>query len=130
MTKRRWYALAQRHRRMAERLLRSGFADGAVFHAFHAYECTVSALIAARGIPVPPNHARRFALFQALRSAASPYATTQAGLDLFTVATRNASLYLDGRTGLPPADQFDAAFVHRVLPIVHRFSREVWEEIR
>ena len=77
VAKRKWFALAQRHRRMAERLLRSGFADGAVFHAYHAYECVVSALIAAHGVPVPASHVGRFALFARLRDATKPYAATQ-----------------------------------------------------
>lgn len=53
--KRKWYALALRHLRMASRLLDSGFADGAVFHTYHAYECVLSAFIAANGLPVPPD---------------------------------------------------------------------------
>lgn len=53
--KRKWYAIALRHLRIASRLERSGFVDGMVFHAYHAYECAVSALIAARGHPVPPQ---------------------------------------------------------------------------
>lgn len=130
VAKRRWYALAQRHRRMAERLRRSGFFDGAVFHTFHAYECVVSALIAANGNPVPPNHGRRFLLFARLRDPTRPYAATQTQLDVLTFPTRNASLYLDERSDLLPSDLFDAAFVDRLLPAVHRFSREVWAEIR
>ncbi len=53
--KRKWYELALRHRRMSNHLVRRGFADGAVFHAYHAYECVLSALIAANGYAVPPN---------------------------------------------------------------------------
>jgi hypothetical protein len=52
--KRKWYGLALRHCRIALRLLRSGFPDGAVFHTYHAYECIVSAFIAAQGVAVPP----------------------------------------------------------------------------
>jgi hypothetical protein len=52
---RKWYSLALRHLRMARRLLRSGFADGAAFHGYHCYECLLSALIAAKGYPVPPE---------------------------------------------------------------------------
>lgn len=115
---------------MAERLQRAGFFDGAVFHAFHAYECVVSALIAAHGNPVPPNHTRRFVLFAVLRDAACPYAATQTELRVLRLPVRNASLYLDEQSGLLPPDLFDAAFVDRVLPLVHRFSREVWAEIR
>src|SRR5947207_941429 len=53
--KRAWYGLALRHLRMAALLLRSGYADGAAFHNYHAYECCLSALIAARGFDVPPE---------------------------------------------------------------------------
>lgn len=53
--KRKWYGLALRHLRMASRLLDSGFADGASFHAYHAYECVLSAFIAGHSYPVPPE---------------------------------------------------------------------------
>ncbi len=52
---RKWYYLGLRHLRMAFRLMRSGYADGAVFHAYHGYEWVLSALIAAKGYPVPPE---------------------------------------------------------------------------
>lgn len=52
---RKWYGLALRHQRMAAVLLHAGFADGTVFHAYHAYECVLSAFIAAKGYPVPPE---------------------------------------------------------------------------
>src|SRR5688500_7841788 len=60
--KRKWYGLALRHLRMASHLLASGFADGAVFHTYHAYECSLNALIAARGYPVPPDGLTRLTL--------------------------------------------------------------------
>jgi HEPN domain-containing protein len=56
--KRKWYSLALRHLRIASRLLGAGFADGAYFHVYHAYECGVSAFIAAHGVPVPPEGRR------------------------------------------------------------------------
>lgn len=31
------------------------FADGAIFHTYHAYECVLSAFIAAHNYPVPPE---------------------------------------------------------------------------
>ena len=130
VAKRKWYALAQRHRRMAERLLRSGFPDGVVFHTYHAYECAVSAFIAAHGAPVPASHSGRFALFGRLRDATKPYATTQRRLHLLTVQARNASLYYDEVNDALPTDRFNAAFARHVLPLVHRFAREVWQEIR
>lgn len=115
---------------MAERLLRSGFADGAVFHAYHAYECAVSALIAAKGVPVPLSHAGRFSLFARLRDPARPYTATQKDLRTLTVPVRNASLYYDEGEDSLPNDQFGTAATARLLPIVHRFAREVWVEIR
>lgn len=53
--KRRWLRLAVRHLRMSRRLLESGFADGAMFHTYHAYECALSTVIAASGYSVPPK---------------------------------------------------------------------------
>ena len=130
VAKRKWYALAQRHRRMADRLLRSGFVDGANLHAYHAYECAVSALIADRGLPVPASHSGRFALFTSLRDATKPYAATHVRLRVLTVQVRNESLYNDEGNDVLPTDRFSAAFAEWVLPRVHRFCREVWQEIR
>ena len=130
VAKRKWYGLAQRHRRMAERLLRSGFGDGAVFHAYHAYECAVSALIAASGVPVPLSHGGRFALFGRLRDATKPYAMTQWRLYRLTIQARNRSLYYDEGADQLPTDRFSTAFAEQLLPVVHQFCREVWQEIR
>lgn len=127
--KRRWYALAQRHRRMAERLRRDGFTDGAVFYAYHAYECAISALIAARGLPVPASHSGRLALFERLRDPTRPYAATQNQLDQLSIQTRNASLYYDEGDDAMPTERLDLGFAELVLPIVHRFAREVWADI-
>jgi hypothetical protein len=52
---RKWFYLGLRHLRMAHRLLKVGFADGAVFHAYHGFECLLSAVIAAKGYRVPPE---------------------------------------------------------------------------
>lgn len=114
---------------MAERLIRSGFADGAMFHAYHAYECAISALIAASGVAVPPSHAGRFVLYEQLRDAAKPYATTANELEALTVQTRNDALYYDEANDILPADRFTVADAARLLPIVHRFAQEVWREI-
>lgn len=56
--KRRWYGLAMRHIRIARRLAADGFADAALFHTIHAYECVLSALIAAKGWVVPGGKAK------------------------------------------------------------------------
>lgn len=117
--KRRWYGLAQRHLRMASRLLRAGFPDGAFFHAYHAYERIVCAFIAAQGIPVPPEgatilttprgkkvyltprrglqepsvHRARLLFFAELADRSKSYARTHAILSRFmTVNNRNDAL--------------------------------------
>lgn len=115
---------------MAERLLRTGFADGAIFHAYHAYECSMSALIAAHGVPVPASHGARFTLYTALRDSTKPYAATQLRLQRLNVAVRNVALYYDEANDLLPTDQVTAAFAQWALPLVHQFAREVWDEIR
>lgn len=116
---------------MSERMLRSGFQDGALFHAFHAYECAISVLIGGYGLPVPTDHARRFMLLNRLLSLESPHAETNAILlAVLTVQTRSKSLYFDEGTNQLPTDRFDRDFVARVLPIVHRFAREVLTKIR
>lgn len=130
LIKRRWYALAQRHRRMAERVRRDGFIDGTVFHAYHAYECSISALIAARGHPVPISHRGRLALYERLRHGTSPSTATANRLARLTIQTRNASLYYDESEDGMPSERFDVAYADRILPIVHRFAREIWAEIR
>ena len=130
VAKRKWYALAQRHRRMAERLFGSGFVDGTVFHAYHAYECALSALIAAHGVPVPASHVGRFALFGRLSDPTKPYALTQPHLRPLTVQARNRSLYYDEATDRLPTDHFSTAFAEQILSLVHQFCREVWQEIR
>lgn len=128
--KRGWYRLAQRHRRMAERLLRAGFADGAVFHAYHAYECAISAFLASRGVPVPPHHVQRLVLFSELSDPTAPFAVLQVELGSLTVALRNESLYYDERSGRSPADRLTLAYASSMLRLVHQFASAVWREIR
>ena len=110
--------------------MRAGFTDGAMFHTYHAYECAMSALIAAHGVPVPPSHVGRLALFGQLLDATKPYAATQLRLSRLTVQVRNASLYYDERNDLLPTDRPGTARVTWMLPLAHRFAREVWREIR
>lgn len=128
--KRKWYSLAQRHRRMAQRLLRAGFADGAMFHTYHAFECTVSALIAAHGVAVPTSHQGRIALFAAVADPTKPYMALQRRLSRLTVRLRNEALYYDEVNDVLPTDRPGMANVTWMLPLVHRFAREVWREIR
>lgn len=157
--KRRWYGLAQRHLRISARLLRSGFADGATFHAYHAFECTLSAMVAARGYAVPPEgwvslltpsgrvihaypspgggitdrsaHKARIVFFRELADATKPYAATFNRLSRFlTVTMRNDTLYYDASLDLLPQQRHTDASVRGLLPMVRLFAREVWQEIR
>jgi hypothetical protein len=144
---------------MASRLHRAGFADGAVFHAYHGYECVISALIAARGYAVPPEgwtrltlpsgrvvaaypspgggvldrsaHRARLLLFAELSDRSRPYARTHAVVSRFlTLGDRMNSLYYDPSADLLPQDRYTASFAMSTLSLVHRFAREVWQEIR
>jgi hypothetical protein len=115
---------------MAERLRRSGFRDGAVFHAYHAHECAISAFLVARGASVPASHARRFVLFDQLLDLTRPYAEAYADLGFLTIPVRNRALYYDRQQNRLPSDWFDAPYLDRLMPLVHRFAQAVWQEIR
>lgn len=157
--KRKWYGLALRHRRIAARLLRLGFADGAAFHAYHAYECILSAHIAASGFAVPPEgstmlstpsgktikvypspggyiketstHKARIVFFGEVADRTKPYFATYSTLSRFlTVNARNDALYYDATHDLLPQQRYTLAQVAGLLPLVRRFAREVWQEIR
>lgn len=157
--KRKWYGLALRHLRMASRLARWGFTDGAIFHAYHSYECVLSSLIAAGGYAVPPEgkapftmpsgrtmraypsptgrieesnaHKARIILFDELADQTKPYYATHQALRRFLpVAARNDALYYDAALDLLPQQRYSAAFVSRVLLAVRRFGHEVWQDIR
>ena len=115
---------------MAERLRRAGFIDGAAFHAYHAFECTMSALIAAHHLPVPTSHGGRLRVFAQVADPTKPYSATISRLFALTVRARNDALYYDERSGPLPTDQASTIAIAGVLPLVHRFAREVWREIR
>lgn len=115
---------------MADRLLRAGFTDGALFHSYHAYECVMSALLASLDLRVPPNHARRVVLFEQHRDPTKPYAASQEQLGGFTMHLRNQSLYYDEGEDLLPSERFPSSLVAEVLSLVHQFARDVWREIR
>jgi hypothetical protein len=150
----RWYYLAVRHLRMAFRLLRDGFADGAVFHSYHAYECVLSAFIAANGYPVPPEgwtslrlpsgkpvkaysspqgpildkhaHKARIVFFELLADQTKAYYATHARLRTFiTYQDRNYALYYDPVSQRLPHQRYQATFTHGLLPILTQFAREV-----
>lgn len=115
---------------MAVRLLRSNFLDGAVFHAYHAFECVVSAAIAAEGVAVPPSHSGRLALFNQIHDQTASFAPTYQRLSYILARTRNEALYFDEVKDIFPGDRFSQAFVDDLLPLVDQFAREAWREIR
>lgn len=139
---------------MASRLLSDGFADGAVFHAYHAYECVLSAFIAAKGYPVPPEgwtslrlpsgktvkayqlphgmiqdrsaHKARIVFFDQLADPTKPYhATHQRLRRIITLQDRNDALYYDPSSDRLPHEQFQSAFANGLLPVVAQFARGV-----
>lgn len=155
---RKWYYLGLRHLRMSQRLLRSGFADGAVFHAYHGFECLLSAVIAARGYPVPPEgwttlllpsgasvqaypapegmirdfnaHKARLALFDQLADPTSAYYDAYDHLRTFlTYRDRLDSLYYEANQNRLPEDRYSLAFGEALLPALTRFAREVRTEV-
>ena len=154
--KRRWYALALRHLRMARALLRTGLADGAVFHAYHAYECTLSAVIAESGWPVPPRRAKtlsgpkgvriyqgpagtfpdtgahkaRIVLFEQVADRSTAYWRRHSSLVSFLPTARNEALYYDDALDKLPHERYSRAWAAALLPDVHRFMRESWRVIR
>lgn len=139
---------------MATRLLRDGFADGAVFHAYHAYECVLSAFIAANGYPVPPEgwtslrlpsgktvraytsphgaihdrsaHKARIVFFDQLTDPTKPYHATHLRLRrIITLQDRNDALYYDPNSNRLPHERYQPAFAAGLLPVVAQFAREV-----
>jgi hypothetical protein len=157
--KRKWYGLALRHLRMASRLVDSSFIDGAVFHIYHAYECTVSSLIAAKGFAVPPDgkvlltlssgkqkkgyasprggitenstHKARLILFNQLADPTKGYTRIHRSLGRFMVlGDRMDALYYDVKKDLLPHERYDRAFAVGAYSLVRQFAREVWKDIR
>lgn len=157
--KRKWYGLALRHLRMAMRLLDSGFSDGAVFHTYHAYECVLSAFIAANGCSVPPEgriplttpagktifaypspkgnipdrgtHKARQMFFAKLADSTKPYYTVHLSLGRYlTLDDRMDSLYYDANRNRLPHELYQLSFADNLILEVHLFAREVWKEIR
>jgi hypothetical protein len=157
--KRKWYGLALRHLRMASRLLDSGFSDGAIFHTYHAYECVLSAFIAAHNYPVPPEgwtklaspsrksvlaypspkggiqdrsaHKARLMFFVELADTTKTYATIHSTLCRYlTLDVRMDSLYYDASLDRLPHQTYGHPFAISLIPQVHLFAHEVWKEIR
>jgi hypothetical protein len=156
--KREWYGLALRHLRMASCLLSRGFSDGAAFHVYHGFECTLSALITAMGYQVPPDgathvdtskgkrrvfagpngpvfedstHSARLALFAELADPSNHYSATFRTLRTFLSPwQRNDTLYLDRRSHSLPHLRYSSAWAADALIKVRVFSHEVWRDIR
>ena len=115
---------------MAEFLRRAGYPDGAVFHAYHGYECAVSAYLASRGLRVPASHGARFRSFEEVLDSSRPSAAAYRRLDFLTVRVRNDALYFDELGDRLPRDLFDEAYLELLMPLVHQFATTVWREIR
>lgn len=159
LAKRPWFRLAVRHLRMAKRLADAGFADGAAFHAYHAFECTLSSFIAARGYEVPPEgwtrmvdptgkvirfyagptsriydssaHKARIVLFNQLVDHAKPYFATYNILSRFlSVTMRNDALYYAPAQNILPQQRYSQAFVSGLLSRLRQFLDQVWSDIR
>ena len=157
--KRKWYGLSLRHLRIARRLLGAGFSDGAVFHVYHAYECALSAMIAAQGYVVPPEgwtklaapsgkpissypspsggiqersaHKARVIFFNELSDHAKPYFATHSILSRFlTLSDRNRALYYDAVRDRLPHEAFNRSFAAALLPRIRQFAQELWQDIR
>lgn len=158
--KRKWYGLALRHLRMASRLLDSGFSDGAFFHTYHAYECVLSAFIAAHGYAVPPEgwaklaspkgtkvighypspkggiqdrsaHKARLIFFSELADTTKAYFIRQTSLSRYiTPNDRMDSLYYDAIGNRLPYEIYNNSLASNLIPEVHMFAQEVWKEIR
>jgi hypothetical protein len=152
--KRKWYELTLRHLRMSLRLLRAGFPDGAYFHAYHAYECAVSALIAARGYNVPPEgkvkgkpgyypapaghipanqstHQIKLLMFDKLADRSKPYFSIHSKLKSFMpVNARMTALYYDATSNRMPHDIHKYTDALAAYHEVRIFAREVWKDIR
>lgn len=155
---RKWYYLGLRHLRMSHRLLRSGFADGAVFHAYHRFECMLSAVIAANGYPVPPRgwtslrlpqgktvqaypspsgvieehnaHRARFILFEELADHSKPHYASYLELRaLLGYQDPLDSLYYQPSLNKLPEDQYLAPLAADLVQAVTRFALSVRAEI-
>ncbi len=115
---------------MAEFLRRAGYPDGAVFHAYHGYECTVSAYRASRGLRVPTSHGARFRSFDEVLNSSRPSAAAYRQGDFLTVRVRNDALCFDELGDRLPSDLFDEAYLEILMPLVHQFAQTDWRKIR
>ena len=141
----KWLRLAVRHLRIC-RSLANKFPDGTTFHAYHAFECAVSAFIAAHGRDVPPldkkrasggtphpksDHKRRISIFRKLTQPTdhsnslfgrmAPYMTSE---------LRNDSLYHDGTTNRFPYETHRFLGVSTWVSDVEQFIYAVSDDIK
>jgi hypothetical protein len=155
---RKWFYLGLRHLRMAHRLLRSNVPDGAVFHAYHSFECILSALIAAKGYPVPPGgwtslrlpsgetiqaypsplgairdrnaHTARLVFFDQLADRAQPYYRRYRRLRaLLTYRDRLDAFYFDVARERLPEERYSASFATELMAVLTLFAGEIRVEI-
>ena len=144
---------------MAARLLRAGFADGAIFHAYHDYECIMSGVIAAHNFPVPPDgwstlltpegtirrvypspgggiqersvHKARLLFFGELADTTRPYfATYSRFLRVVTDSDRTNALHYDAARDRLPQQAYDTSYATGLLGAVRQFAREVWRQTK
>jgi hypothetical protein len=152
---RKWFQLGVRHLRIASSLL-STFPDGCVFHTYHAFEHCVSALIAAKGYPVPPEgrtpvvsgprrmvyhspsgtlpgeqstHKVKLELFDQLANKAKRYYGTFSSLKRFLTPLRNHSLYYDPNNDLLPRQRFTRLDALQIYQRVRGWAKQLREDI-
>ncbi len=142
---------------MAYRLLDSGFPDGAIFHTYHAYECVLSAFIAANGCPVPPEgrsplisptgkkifvylspkgdipdrgtHKARQMFFAKLADPIKPYYIRQTNLSRYlTLDDRMDSLYYDAIGNRLPHEIYDHSLAVNLIPEENLFHEKCGEK--
>lgn len=143
-----WHDLAERHLAMADMLFQSGYHDGAVFHAYHAFECMLCAIIASTRHYVPPEgkmpggkqyldghgrpfpnkgeHDARVRIAQSLIAKNAPYRADYDAL-IPRKPWRNLSLYYEDDT--LPYDRFPAVTADHYRTHVRQFMRAVWADI-
>lgn len=151
---RKWYELSQRHLQMSECLLTGNFADGSCFHTYHAFECAIGAVIAAKGWRVPPDgktygpsrtvfypgpsgdihepstHKVRLVLFSEVADRTKPYYNTFSTLKrILTNPLRNNTLYYDRVRDLLPEQQFNESRSRALYEQVKKWVEDVRDEI-
>jgi hypothetical protein len=135
-------------------VLRLGFPDGSAFHTYHAFECAVSALIDAKGYPIPPDgkkygpkgivyypgpsgqinepstHKVRLILFDQLADKSQQYYTTFSILKrTLTNPMRNDTLYYNSATDVLPSQRFNHSQAEAMYQQVRKWLSELRAEI-